>query len=166
MLINNIIKYILGGGRKLPIIKRKSHFIYQKLGVHLAPTARMTSDCDIVGNYNNIVLKDNAEVNSGVFLLAKNRIEIGENSTLAYRVMVLTSANPNSPVNELSKIYPPISAPVKIGKNVWVGAGAIILPGVTIGDYSVVAAGSVVTRDVPSGVMVAGCPAKVKKQLK
>lgn len=156
----------MGGGRKLPFIKRKSHFIYQKLGVRLATTARMSSDCEIVGNYENIILNENAEINSGVFLLAKNTIELGENSTLAYRVMILTSANPNYPMNELSRIYPPLTAPVKIGKNVWVGAGSIILPGVTIGDYCVIAAGSIVTHDVPSNVLVAGCPAKIKKYLR
>ena len=52
-----------------------------------------------------------------------------------------------------------------IGKDVWIGARAIILPGVHIGDYSVVAAGSVVTKDVPSGVLVAGAPAVIKKRL-
>ena len=56
------------------------------------------------------------------------------------------------------------SVPV-IGDNVWIGANVTILPGVTIGDYVVVAAGSVVTKDVPSGVLVAGVPAVVKKQL-
>ena len=56
------------------------------------------------------------------------------------------------------------SVPV-IGDNVWIGANVTILPGITIGDYVVVAAGSVVTKDVPSGVLVAGVPAIVKKRL-
>ena len=110
-------------------------------------------------------LYPNAEINSRCFLLAKDRIEIGENSTLAYGVTVLTSANPNGPLNELSKIYPKKTAPVIIGRNVWVGANATILPGVTIGEFSVVAAGAIVTKDVPSGVLVAGNPAVVKKKL-
>ena len=97
--------------------------------------------------------------------MAKDRIEIGCNSTLAYGATILTSANPNGPKNLLSKIYPKMHAPVIIGDNVWVGANAIILPGVTIGDYSVVAAGAVVTKDVPSGVLVAGNPAIIKKRL-
>jgi len=55
---------------------------------------------------------------------------------------------------------------VVIGKDCWIGANSTILPGVTIGDFSVVAAGSVVTKNVPSGTMVAGNPAVVKKYLK
>ena len=56
--------------------------------------------------------------------------------------------------------------PVTIGNNVWIGAGVNILPGVTIGDNAVIAAGSVVTKDVPSDCVVAGNPAVVKKRLK
>ena len=55
--------------------------------------------------------------------------------------------------------------PVKIGNKVWIGAHATILPGVTIGDGAVVAAGAVVTKDVPSNVVVAGVPAKVIKEI-
>ena len=55
--------------------------------------------------------------------------------------------------------------PVTIGNDIWIGANAVILPGVTIGDHSVVAAGAVVTKDVPSHSLVAGVPAKVIKQI-
>lgn len=79
---------------------------------------------------------------------------------------VLTSANPNGPKNKLASIYPKLKAPVIIGEDVWVGANATILPGVTIDDFSVVAAGSVVTKNVPSGVLVAGNPAVIKKKLR
>jgi len=54
------------------------------------------------------------------------------------------------------------SRPVRIGRNVWIGGGAIILPGVTIGDDAIVGAGSVVTRDVPAGATVVGNPARVR----
>lgn len=120
----------------------------------------------VLGDLHNIVFHKNSEINDGCYLLAKAKIERGENSTLAYRVTVLTGADPNGPYNSLSELYPPVKAPVIIGKDVWVGANSTILPGVTIGDFSVVAAGSVVTKDVPSGVLVAGVPAEVKKTLK
>ena len=58
-----------------------------------------------------------------------------------------------------------MTKPVIIENDVWVGACAIILPGVRIGEHSVVAAGSVVTKDVPSHTMVAGCPARVMKHI-
>ena len=125
--------------------------------------------CDnptVVGSYRNLYLHSNAEINKNCFLLAKDRIEIGENSTLAYGVTILTSANPHGPLNKLSELYPEMTAPVIIGANVWIGANATILPGVKIGDFSIVAAGSIVTKDVPSGVLVAGNPAVFKKKLK
>ena len=119
-----------------------------------------------IGSYKNLYLHNNAEINSNCFLLAKDRIEIGENSTLAYGVTILTSANPNGPENKLSELYPKMTAPVIIGADVWVGANATILPGVNIGDFSIVAAGAIVTKNVPSGVLVAGNPAVVKKKLR
>lgn len=78
---------------------------------------------------------------------------------------MLTSANPNGPRNKLAELYPAMTAPVVIGANVWVGANATVLPGVTIGDMSVVAAGAIVTKDIPPGVLVAGNPAVIKKKL-
>lgn len=120
----------------------------------------------VYGDYHNIVLHKNCDVNYGCFLLAKARIEIGDNSALAYGVSIITSAYPNGEHNALSMLYPAKTAPVIIGKDCWVGANSTILPGVTIGDFSVVAAGSVVTKDVPSGVLVAGVPAVIKKYLK
>ena len=120
----------------------------------------------VVGDYSNIVLHQNSEINDGCYLLAKDKIVLGRNSTLAYRVTVLTGADPNGPYNALSALYPAKKAPVIIGNDVWIGANSTILPGVTIGDFVVVAAGSVVTKNVPSGVLVAGVPAEVKKVLK
>ncbi len=150
----------------LPWLKKHSRKWYKSLGVKFLGSGQYFSpNCRIVGKYSNIVLHANAEINNYCMLLAKNRIEIGENSTLAYGASVLTSANPNGPKNELAKLYPAMTAPVVIGTNVWVGANATILPGVTIGDMSVVAAGSIVTKDVPSGVLVAGNPAVIKKRL-
>ena len=66
----------------------------------------------------------------------------------------------------LQKCYPKKTLPVYIKKGAWIGAGAILLPGVTIGEYSLVAAGAVVTKDVLPYTMVAGVPAKVIKELK
>lgn len=151
---------------RLPILRQYSRTWYRKLGVKfIGEGQKMPRKCSIIGSYGNIVLHANAEINSHCLLLSKGRIELGENSTLAYGATVITSANPNAPKNRLSAIYPPMTAPVIIKDNVWVGANATILPGVTIGSMSVVAAGSVVTKDVPSGVLVAGNPAVVKKKL-
>lgn len=148
-----------------PIIRYKQ-FVYQILGVNKVGKSKyFIGNPKLIGDYSNLYMHDNSEIERNCFILAKDRIEIGENSTLAYGVTVLTGADPNGPHNKLSKLYPPLKAPVSIGNDCWIGANSIILPGVTIGDYSVVAAGSVVTKDVPSGVLVAGNPAVIKKKL-
>lgn len=150
---------------KAPIINRWN-IVYKLLGVNIIGAGSFSiANPLVIGNYNNLYMHNHAEINRNCFLLAKDRIEIGENSTLAYGVTILTSANPNGPHNKLAELYPAMTAPVVIGRDVWVGANATILPGVSIGDFSIVAAGSIVTRDVPSGVLVAGNPAVVKKQL-
>lgn len=148
----------------IPLFNRRSA-CYKLLGVNYIMGGGRISSHTLVGDYKNLYLHPNSEINKDCFLLAKDRIEIGENSTLAYGVTVLTSANPNGPKNELVKLYPAMTAPVVIGANCWIGANATILPGVTIGDFSVVAAGAVVTKNVPSGVVVAGNPAVIKKRL-
>ena len=120
--------------------------------------------CKIGGG--KIICADNVSINAEVMFVAFKDITIGRNSTLAYRVIISTSANPNAPFNSLASLYPPVHKEVHIGENCWIGAGAIILPGISIGNGSVVASGAVVTKDVPDNVMVAGVPATVKKYLK
>ena len=151
---------------KLPFLGHFTMFFYKSMGVHFKENSRISSYAEIIGEYANIYMGKNSEINYGAFILAKGHVCIGDNSTIAYKAKIITSANPNGPYNELSKIYPKVVASVKIGENCWVGAGAIILPGVTIGDFSVVAAGAVVNKDVPAGSLVAGVPARVVKVLK
>lgn len=119
----------------------------------------------LYGSYKYLELNNQSEINAEVFILAKDRVVIGENSTLAYQVTILTSANPNGPHNKLAIVYPKITKPVIIGHDTWVGAKAVILPGVSIGNYCVVAAGAVVNKDVPDYTVVAGVPAKAIKKL-
>ncbi|WP_180000013.1 DapH/DapD/GlmU-related protein [Acinetobacter sp. YH12239] len=147
-----------------PLLNRFNRIWYSKLGVK-GKDFRINPNFELVGCYSYLELSKNAEVNEGCFLLAKDRIVIGENSTLAYRVTILTSANPNGPGNKLSTIYPSTKAPVIIGHNTWIGACATILPGIKIGNFCVIAAGAVVTKDVPDYTVVAGVPAKPIKKL-
>ena len=108
---------------------------------------------------------DNVCINAETMLVTSADIIIGKNSTLAYRTLLTTNANPNAPYNKLCKVYPPIHKEIRIGENVWLGAGVIVLPGCRIGDNCVIAAGSVVCADIPDNCMAAGVPAKVKKQI-
>lgn len=163
-LLNRINYRIYKAFLNFPLLNRFNRIWYYKLGVK-GKDFRISSNFELVGSYSYLELSKNAEINKDCFLLAKDRIVIGENSTLAYRVTVLTSANPNGPGNKLSTIYPSIKAPVIIGHNTWIGACATILPGIKIGNFCVVAAGAVVTKDVPDYTVVAGVPAKSIKKL-
>ena len=96
-------------------------------------------------------------VNHRSELIAHERVEIGRHCLLAWDVQVLDSDSHR--VDGL-----PHTAPVVIGDRVWIGCRATVLKGVTIGDGAVVAAGSVVTRDVPARALVAGNPARVVRE--
>lgn len=92
-------------------------------------------------------------------------VSIGKHVNLAQGITV-TALNHNFKDSDKRIDEQGVSTnPVTIGNDIWIGANAVILPGVTIGDHSVVAAGAVVTKDVPPHSLVAGVPAKVIKQI-
>ena len=86
---------------------------------------------------------------------------VGDRVAIAQRVTIITASDPN--YSHLSKCFAKVSGRVEIKDDAWVGAGAIILPNVTIGKSAVVAAGAVVTKNVPDFTIVAGVPAKTVK---
>ena len=111
-------------------------------------------------------VKGNTKVSQELFIFDAGRTDlltIEDAVGIGPRVTILIHSDPYP--SPLQKIYPEETLPVCIKKGVWIGAGAIILPGVTIGECSLVAAGAVVTHDVPPYTMVAGVPAKVIKRL-
>lgn len=91
-------------------------------------------------------------------------LTIGSRFTLAHGGMIFTDSGPNTSPH-LQEHFPIESAPITIGDDVWIGAGAMILPGVTIGNRCVIGAGSVVKDDVEDDSVVAGVPAKFIKSL-
>lgn len=105
---------------------------------------------DFYANFN-LTLVDDAD------------ITIGDNVMIAPNVVIATGAHPICP--ELRARVYQYNLPVRIGSRVWIGAGAIILPGVTIGDGSVIGAGSVVTKDIPAGVVAVGNPCRVLREI-
>ena len=114
----------------------------------------------------NIFFGDNCEVNMNCTFLDDNRIVIGDNALIAPNVQIYTAFHPTSAADRFGEARQDGSfafcktqtAPVVIGDNVWIGGGAIILPGVTIGDNVVIGAGSVVTKDIPSDKVAIGSP--------
>ena len=109
----------------------------------------------------NTKIGKNVFINSCCRFQDNGGIEIGDRTMIGPNTTIVTlnhDINPETRINAAPK-------PVKVGKNVWIGADCTILPGVTIGDNSVVGAGSVVTKDVPSNVIVAGNPAKFIREI-
>ncbi len=110
----------------------------------------------------NISIGKNVFLNTGCSFQDRGGITIGSGSMLGMNVTIAT-LNHGLSLETRNTTYP---SPVTIGENVWIGSSATILPGVTIGDNAIVAAGAVVNRDVPKDSVVAGVPAKVVKELK
>ena len=109
----------------------------------------------------NIKLGKNVFINSGCCFQDHAGIEIGDGTLIGHQVVIATLNHAQDPLSR-ADMFP---KPVKIGKNVWIGAHATILPGVTIGDNAIIAAGAVVTKDVENNVVVGGVPAKKIKDI-
>lgn len=101
--------------------------------------------------------------NFNLTLVDDTHIYVGDYTMFAPGVIVATAAHPILP-RLREKVYQ-YNMPVHIGKNCWLGAGVIVMPGVTIGDNSVIGAGSVVTKDIPAGVVAYGSPARVIREI-
>jgi acetyltransferase-like isoleucine patch superfamily enzyme len=120
-------------------------FLYRLMGIRIGADVYMGFDIELETNYPELV-------------------SIGNHVTISHRCII--SAHMGSPSDTPVKRSFPLSAkPVVIGDGAWICIGAIILPGVTIGENAVVAAGAVVSRDVPANTMVAGIPARHVKRL-
>lgn len=105
----------------------------------------------------------NVYANFNLTMVDDGHIYVGDYTMFAPGVIVATAGHPILP--ELRETVYQYNMPVHIGKNCWIGAGAIILPGVTIGDQVVVGAGSVVTKDLPSNVVAVGNPCRVVREI-
>lgn len=109
----------------------------------------------------NIHLGKHVFINSGCCFQDQGGITIGDGALIGHNV-VLATLNHGLEPEKRANLQP---APIRIGKRVWIGSNATILPGISIGDNAVVGAGSVVTKDVPPNTVVAGNPAKIKKHI-
>ncbi len=111
----------------------------------------------------NIRLGRKTFINFNCVFLDCALIEIGDNLQMGPAVQVYTAAHPlEADVRRSGLEY---ARPIRIGNDVWIGGGAIILPGVTIGDRSIIGAGSVVVHDVPTAKVIAGNPARIIRTL-
>ncbi len=132
--------------------------LFGSAGVNV--TVLPTFNCD---NGRNIHVGENFLANYNVTILDIAPVNIGDYVMIGPNTLIVTVNHPLSPMGRRKHLG--IAKPVTIGDDVWIGGGCTILPGVTIGNNVVVAAGAVVTKDVPSNCVVAGVPAKVIRQL-
>lgn len=105
----------------------------------------------------------NIYANFNLTCVDDTHIYVGDHTMIAPNVTIATAWHPILP--ELREKAYQYNAPVRIGKNCWIGAGAMILPGVTVGDGTVIGAGSVVTKDIPSNVVAVGNPCRVVREI-
>ena len=105
----------------------------------------------------------NVYANFGLTMVDDTHIYVGDYTMIGPHVTLATAGHPILP--ELrEKIYQ-YNAPIHIGRNCWLGAGVVVLPGITIGDNSVIGAGSIVTKDIPANVVAYGNPCKVVRKI-
>ena len=151
------ITYFINNKYNTPTDVRKwmSILIGQELDEGFGLFPPFYTDCG-----RNIHLEKNVFINSGCHFQDQGGIFIGEGTFIGHNVILATLNHDMNPYTR-ANIYP---KPIHIGKRVWIGSGAIVLPGVTIGDNSVIGAGSVVTKDVPADCVYGGNPAKFIKK--
>ena len=113
--------------------------------------------------YGEISIGDRTFVNVDAVMLDEAPIAIGAACQIAPRVQLLTATHPIDP--EPRRVGWEYGEPITLADNVWLGGGVIVCPGVSIGQDTVVGAGAVVTRDLPAGVVAAGVPARVLREI-
>lgn len=117
----------------------------------------------ICDNGKNIHAGDNLIINYNVTILDVDEVRLGDYCMIGPGVLIATVNHPMTPSGRRKHLS--LIRPVTIGDDVWIGGHAVILPGVRIGNNCIVAAGAVVTKDVPDNTLVGGVPAKVIRRL-
>jgi len=110
----------------------------------------------------HIELGERAYFNFNCVVLDVCKVKIGAFTQLGPAVQLYTATHPLNALERRKREY---GKPIQIGADCWIGGGTIVLPGVNIGDRSVIGAGSVVTRDIPSGVVAVGSPCRVVREI-
>lgn len=138
-------------------LKKREQILKETVGIYgenLTITPPVDANCGL----DSVSFGKNVYVNYNCSFVDDGNISFGDYSMIGPNVTFATAAHPISPKLRQNQLQ--YNKSINIGKNVWIGAGAIILPGVTIGDNSIIGAGSIVNKDVQSNIIVAGNPAK------
>ncbi len=145
---------IVSGGMPMPKVIHKG-------GKLLAENCQFYSGVRLeIGSTATLVIGNGTYLNRNTLIICEDRIEIGRNCKIAWDVIIMDSDL--HPINESSPI---VNKPVRIEDDVWIGCRSIILKGVTVGYGAVIAAGSVVTKNIPPRTVYGGSPAKLIAEL-
>jgi maltose O-acetyltransferase len=148
-----MLRYNASAG--LPVTQRLALLRERLASVGDGTEVRPPFHCDYGGN---ISLGERVFLNFNCVILDVVPVIIGDGTQIGPAVQIYAADHPRDAATRRSGLE--FGRPIQVGRNVWVGGGTIILPGVRIGDDAVIGAGSVVTRDVPAGATVAGNPAR------
>ena len=140
---------------------RKLEANYYKKRIHTGEDVRFRHPL-LIQFPENIHLGNRVSINQNCTFLAHARITVGDNTLIGPNVTIITVNHDYRLEGVLVQTAHSL-LPVNIGENVWIGANVVVLPGVTIGNNAVIAAGSIVTKDISEGVIVGGNPAKLIK---
>lgn len=111
----------------------------------------------------NLIVGDNVDLAKDVLITTSGGVTIGDRALIGYRTQIISTNHSIPPIGKPFPISGDSPNPIRIGHDTWIGANCVITPGVSIGEGAVVAAGSVVTRNVPANAIVGGIPAKLIK---
>lgn len=140
------------------ILQNKS--LIKKQNKSLIKDSNLFHGCKIIGNTNNVKIDKYVTIGKGTTIFAEHEVSIGAYTMISINVIIHTCTHD---YNTHPMWLYRIDRPIKIGAHVWIGAGAIILPGVIIEDYAVIGSGSIVTANIPKGAIVVGNPARIIK---
>lgn len=133
--------------------------------VHIGDNTHIGAHSVIVAKRGRIVIGKNTFIGPQTFVVAQEEIIIGEDCLVAERISIRDQEHSTKLDSVPFRSQGSLTRPIHIGRNVWIGANCIVTSGVTVGDSSVIGAGAVVTRDIPTGCLAVGIPAKVIRSL-
>jgi len=132
--------------------------------ITLGKRCRIGRECEFTTEeQGEIILEDNIRINRGTTLTSYAQLRIGTFAIIG-EFTSIRDANHGTKMGTPMRLQPHTAAPIAIGRDVWIGRGCCILPGVTIGDGTIIGANSVVTKDIPPNTLAAGAPAKVLRE--
>lgn len=142
---------------RFPVCAFRVFYYRHILGVGVGSETHLSMRIFFTGYHSRCSVRvgDNCVINREVYLDGRSGVQIGNNVNISFQACLLSLHHDHNDAN-----FSAVGAPVVIKDHAWIGARAIILPGVTVGEGAVVAAGAVVTRSVPDYVVVGGVPAK------